>query len=71
MVLTGACQFGHGVGGFMTNSIHSGGVWQDAPPCGAWQDPVLVRGGLASSIIMTREANNEFFALEDNLEDAQ
>ena len=23
LVLTGACQFGHGVGGFTTNSIHS------------------------------------------------
>ena len=27
MVLTGACQFGHGVGGFTTNFIHSGCVW--------------------------------------------
>ena len=24
LVLAGACQFGHGVGGFTTNSIHSG-----------------------------------------------
>ena len=23
LVLTGACQFGHGVGGFATKSIHS------------------------------------------------
>ena len=23
LVLTGACQFGHGVGGFTTNFIHS------------------------------------------------
>ena len=26
LVLTGACQFGHGVGGFTTNSIHSLGM---------------------------------------------
>ena len=32
VVLTGACQFGHGVGGFTTNSIHSG--WLPERSCG-------------------------------------
>ena len=37
LVLTGACQFGHGVGGFTTNSIHS-----DVPgPCTLHRAPVV------------------------------
>ena len=39
LVLTGACQFGHGVGGFTTNFIHSGSIpgvpeaWQRLGMC--------------------------------------
>ena len=44
LVLTGACQFGHGLGGFTTNLIHSFGVCparlRGLPP--GRQSPVLV-----------------------------
>ena len=31
LVLTGACQFGHGVGGFTTNSFIRSAVWGIPP----------------------------------------
>ena len=35
LVLTGACQFGHGVGGFTTNFIHS--LWADLRRGALWR----------------------------------
>ena len=32
LVLTGACQFGHGLGGFTTKFIHSGAAQLNRPP---------------------------------------
>ena len=39
LVLTGACQFGHGVGGFTTNFIHS--PPRDSSMAGRTSSPVL------------------------------
>ena len=39
LVLTGACQFGHGVGGFTTNFIHSFAVFFRGPELrGVWHE---------------------------------